>query len=208
MPRPVSSAGSASASGRSASVPRPVLRSPLRTATMSLGLSPSLAADVGGPGAARPVVAKVTSQQLRQMQVSEFCESLRTQTNKHKHPFQERHASRPEACPAASWSATRPSTAPGQSFASAQRTGAASPPASASHISSHSDKPLGELNLVDPEASAFRGDAPAGEITARIVRDPQTRSFWLDGELASLSICTWFYAIMGSLGGQGCGGAP
>jgi hypothetical protein len=34
-------------------------------------------------------VAKVTPPQLRQMQISEFCSWLRTQTNKHKRPFQE-----------------------------------------------------------------------------------------------------------------------
>jgi site-specific recombinase XerD len=52
---------------------------------MSLGLPPSVAVSPD------PVVARsaVTAPQLRQMQVSEFAEWLRTQTNKHKRPFQE-----------------------------------------------------------------------------------------------------------------------
>ena len=82
MPRPVSAAGSASS--------KPALKSPLRTATMSLGLLPSLAGGSSEAAAAVPsAVSKMTAQQLRQMQVSEFCEWLRTQTNKHKRPFQE-----------------------------------------------------------------------------------------------------------------------
>jgi integrase/recombinase XerD len=36
-----------------------------------------------------PVAREISAQQLRQMQVSEFCAWLRTQTNKHKRPFQE-----------------------------------------------------------------------------------------------------------------------
>jgi hypothetical protein len=34
-------------------------------------------------------LAEVTAQQVRQMQISEFAAWLRTQTNKHKRPFQE-----------------------------------------------------------------------------------------------------------------------
>ena len=58
---------------------------------MSLVLPPSLAggsSDDPGLAAVRPA-AEVTPQQVRQMQVSEFAEWLRTQTNKHKRPFQE-----------------------------------------------------------------------------------------------------------------------
>ncbi len=59
---------------------------------MSLVLPPSLAGEGSPSGAAlaaaQPVV-EVTPQQLRQMQISEFCAWLRTQTNKHKRPFQE-----------------------------------------------------------------------------------------------------------------------
>jgi integrase/recombinase XerD len=87
MPRPVSSAGSSAALGRPAPASRPALKSPLRTSTMSLVLPPSLA-DFGSAPAGVPPVA-VTAQQLRQMQVSEFAKWLRTQTNKHKRPFQE-----------------------------------------------------------------------------------------------------------------------
>jgi hypothetical protein len=77
MPRPVSSASSKLA-----------LKSPFRAATMSsLGLPPSLAGPVLPP--VSPAVSKVTSAQLRQMQISEFAEWLRTQTNKLKRPFQE-----------------------------------------------------------------------------------------------------------------------
>jgi hypothetical protein len=48
---------------------------------------PSLADFSPAPAAVTPVA--VTAHQLRQMQVSEFAEWLRTQTNKHKRPFQE-----------------------------------------------------------------------------------------------------------------------
>jgi integrase/recombinase XerD len=78
MPRPVSS------------VSQPVLKSPLRTSAMSL-VPPSLGVGdrpLDGVVSAVPV-AKVTPPQLRQMQISEFCAWLRTQTNKHKRPFQE-----------------------------------------------------------------------------------------------------------------------
>ena len=86
MPRPVSSATPGTAPAR-----KPVLKNPLRTATMSLGLPPSLA---GGPGSpapdAVPPAPEVTAQQVRQMQVSEFAAWMRTQTSpKTKRPFQE-----------------------------------------------------------------------------------------------------------------------
>jgi site-specific recombinase XerD len=55
------------------------------------GSSPSAAPaePVAGEAAAVSVVREITAQQLRQMQISEFCAWLRTQTNKHKRPFQE-----------------------------------------------------------------------------------------------------------------------
>jgi site-specific recombinase XerD len=56
---------------------------------MSLAVPPSLAGDDVPALAAVPRVAAVTPQQLRQMQISEFAAWLRTQTNKHKRPFQE-----------------------------------------------------------------------------------------------------------------------
>jgi integrase/recombinase XerD len=58
---------------------------------MSQVLPPSRPDEDGSSGAAVSVlpVAKVTSPQLRKMQISEFCAWLRTQTNKHKRPFQE-----------------------------------------------------------------------------------------------------------------------
>jgi hypothetical protein len=94
MPRPVSSAASRASSGRAApsrSASRAALKSPLQTSTMSQVLPPSRPDEDGSSGAAVSVlpVAKVTSPQLRKMQISEFCAWLRTQTNKHKRPFQE-----------------------------------------------------------------------------------------------------------------------
>ena len=66
------------------------LKNPLRASTMPL-LAPaavSQEADDPGRGAAGPTL-EVTAQQLRRMQISEFSAWLRTQTNKHKRPFQE-----------------------------------------------------------------------------------------------------------------------
>ena len=68
---------------------KPALKSPLRSATMSLLGSPSPSAQEPGFGYAPLPPAEVTPQQLRQMQISEFTAWLRTQTNKHKRPFQE-----------------------------------------------------------------------------------------------------------------------
>jgi integrase/recombinase XerD len=83
MSRPVSSTFNAAS--------RPALKNPLRASTMSL-LAPAEAVS-GQPGSADrstdPAALEVTAQQLRQMQVSEFSAWLRTQTNKHKRPFQE-----------------------------------------------------------------------------------------------------------------------
>ncbi len=63
---------------------RPVLKNPLRSSTMPLI---TLQAP-GDPGSADPsaerTTREVTAAALRQMQVSEFCAWLRTQTNKHK----------------------------------------------------------------------------------------------------------------------------
>jgi integrase/recombinase XerD len=72
---------------------RTALRSPLRTATMA-GFSPSPSAVPAESAAAEavvtvPVAPGISAQRLRQMQISEFCGWLRTQTNKHKRPFQE-----------------------------------------------------------------------------------------------------------------------
>jgi asparagine N-glycosylation enzyme membrane subunit Stt3 len=55
------------------------------------GSSPSVASaePAAIEAAAVPVVREISAQQLRQMQISEFCVWLRTQTNKHKRPFQE-----------------------------------------------------------------------------------------------------------------------
>ena len=71
-------------------VSKPALKSPLRASTMPL-LAPSAIsqeADDPGSGAGGPAL-EVTAQQLRRMQISEFSAWLRTQTNKHKRPFQE-----------------------------------------------------------------------------------------------------------------------
>ncbi len=69
---------------------RPALKSPLRASTMPL-LAPAAVSDgPGSPGRGAAVPAlEVTAQQLRRMQISEFTAWLRTQTNKHKRPFQE-----------------------------------------------------------------------------------------------------------------------
>jgi integrase/recombinase XerD len=59
---------------------------------MSPILPPSLADGTGEPSDSAPEAVpptEVTAQQVRQMQVSEFAAWLRTQTNKHKRPFQE-----------------------------------------------------------------------------------------------------------------------
>jgi hypothetical protein len=69
---------------------RPALKNPLRASTMPL-LAPSAVSDrpeSPGHAAAAPAL-EVTAQQLRRMQISEFSAWLRTQTNKHKRPFQE-----------------------------------------------------------------------------------------------------------------------
>src|SRR5258708_25591109 len=90
MPGPVSPADSRVASGRTAPAARPVLKSPLRTATMSPILPPSLADGTGEPSDSAPEAVpptEVTAQQVRQMQVSAFAALLRTQTN--HIPFQE-----------------------------------------------------------------------------------------------------------------------
>jgi hypothetical protein len=83
MPRRVSPAKSSPVPAR-----KPALKSPLRTATMSLELP------VGGPSFPSPVAAlpapEVMAQQVRLMQVSEFAAWLRTQTSpKTKRPFAE-----------------------------------------------------------------------------------------------------------------------
>jgi integrase/recombinase XerD len=71
---------------------KPALKSPLRTATMSL-LAPSSTgacaeSESCRPGEERPS-QEITAPQLRTMQISEFTAWLRAQTNKHKRPFQD-----------------------------------------------------------------------------------------------------------------------
>jgi len=69
---------------------RTALKSPLRTATMAgFGPSPSAVPAEPAAGDAVAVAPEISAQQLRRMQISEFCAWLRTQTNKHKRPFQE-----------------------------------------------------------------------------------------------------------------------
>ena len=73
---------------------RPVLKNPLRASTMSL-LAPGEAVSgqpEGASGIAEQAAPGVTAQQLRQMQISEFSAWLRTQTSKHKRPFQDETA--------------------------------------------------------------------------------------------------------------------
>jgi hypothetical protein len=70
---------------------RPALKSPLRTATMAgFGSPPPPVTDSPADSSeALAPVQEISAQQLRQMQISELCAWLRTQTNKHKRPFQE-----------------------------------------------------------------------------------------------------------------------
>jgi hypothetical protein len=70
---------------------KPVLKNPLRASTMSL-LAPTAAVseEPESPSCiAEQPAPEVTAQRLRQMQISEFSAWLRTQTNKHKRPFQD-----------------------------------------------------------------------------------------------------------------------
>ena len=69
---------------------RPALRSPLRSSTMPLLAPSAVSQEAENPdrSAVEPAL-EVTAQQLRRMQISEFSAWLRTQTNKHKRPFQE-----------------------------------------------------------------------------------------------------------------------
>lgn len=69
---------------------KPALKNPLRASTMSL-LGPSaVSEEPESPGrAAAEPAPKVTAQQLRRMQISEFSAWLRTQTSRDKRPFQE-----------------------------------------------------------------------------------------------------------------------
>jgi hypothetical protein len=77
----------ASSSLKSAS--KPALKNPLRSSTMPL-ITLQVPGEPGGASrdAGRPET-EATAAVLRQMQISEFCVWLRTQTNKHKCPFQE-----------------------------------------------------------------------------------------------------------------------
>jgi site-specific recombinase XerD len=69
---------------------KPALKNPLRTSTMSLLATSGAAeeAEISDRIADSPA-PEITARQLRQMQISEFSAWLRTQTNKHKRPFQE-----------------------------------------------------------------------------------------------------------------------
>ena len=83
MSRPASSTFNAAS--------KPALKNPLRASTMSLLASAEAVS--GQPESADRITEQaapeVTAQQLRQVQISEFSGWLRTQTNKHKRPFQE-----------------------------------------------------------------------------------------------------------------------
>ena len=66
------------------------LKNPLRASTMPLLAPSEISEESQSPGrAAAGPALEVTPQQLRRMQISEFSAWLRTQTNKHKRPFQE-----------------------------------------------------------------------------------------------------------------------
>lgn len=66
------------------------LKNPLRASTMPrLGPAPASGKAGGSDGAGVVDEPEVTARQLRVMQISEFTAWLRTQTNKHKRPFQE-----------------------------------------------------------------------------------------------------------------------
>jgi site-specific recombinase XerD len=67
---------------------KPALKSPLRVATMPLlREAPDATPDPVREAARAP--QQITARQLRQMQISEFKAWLRTQTNKHRRPYQE-----------------------------------------------------------------------------------------------------------------------
>ena len=71
---------------------KPALKSPLRASTMSLLTTPATGTGAEPDGRSpsdKPPTPEFTAQQLRQMQISEFAAWLRTQTNKHRRPFQE-----------------------------------------------------------------------------------------------------------------------
>jgi integrase/recombinase XerD len=74
------------ASGNLKAPSKSALRNPLRASTMSLAAPPVL----GPPpcDGARPP-GELTAQQLRRLQTGQYAAWLRTQTNKHKRPFQE-----------------------------------------------------------------------------------------------------------------------
>jgi hypothetical protein len=80
MPRPASSTLKTTS--------KPGLKNPLRASTMPLLAPSTVSEEPGSPGRAAAAPG-VTAQQLRRMQISEFSAWLRTQTNKHKRPFQE-----------------------------------------------------------------------------------------------------------------------
>jgi hypothetical protein len=65
-------------------------KNPLRASTMPLLTPSAVSQEAENPDrtAVEPAL-EVTAQQLRRIQISEFSAWLRTQTNKHKRPFQE-----------------------------------------------------------------------------------------------------------------------
>jgi len=80
---------SPAASGNLKAPSKPALKSPLRTATMSLAAPLASAAPGPSPSSGARPSAKLTAQQLRRLQIGQYTAWLRTQTNKHKRPFQE-----------------------------------------------------------------------------------------------------------------------
>lgn len=68
---------------------RKPLKSPLRNATLPAIGAPAAAVDLVGVSDRLRVVSDVPTPELRKMQISEFTAWLRTQTNRHKRPFQE-----------------------------------------------------------------------------------------------------------------------
>lgn len=77
-----------STSGNLGASSKPALKSPLRVATMPLlREAPDATPDPVREAARAP--QEITARQLRQMQISEFKAWLRTQTNKHRRPYQE-----------------------------------------------------------------------------------------------------------------------
>jgi hypothetical protein len=67
---------------------QPILKNPLRTPAIGVLTTGTFPASGADPGQV-PSTPEVSAPQLRKMEISEFSEWLRTQTNKNKLPFQE-----------------------------------------------------------------------------------------------------------------------